>query len=64
MVLPSLKKLQSSREIQDQVYTRIKTLQSIQEEGKLKSQRSGTDRIFAMIIKDESDNEKKQNMLE
>ena len=64
MVLPSLEKLQSSREIQDQVYTRIKNLQSTQEEGKLKSQRGGTERIFAMIIKDEPDIEKKQNMLE
>ena len=99
LVLPSLEKLRASREIQEQVDARIKDLQTVQDKGKLKSQRGGIETVFikkkvpwpqnyilggtsksrvsydslsisqwasgfAMIIKDESDIQTKQNMFE
>ena len=46
LVLPSLDRLRSFREIQDQVDARIKELQTSQDKGKLKSQRGGTETVF------------------
>ena len=46
LVLPSLDRLRSSREIQDQVDARIKDLQTSHDKGKLKSQRRGDETVF------------------
>ena len=46
LVLPSLDKLRSSRQIQQQVDARIKELQTPNDKGKLKSQRGGSETVF------------------